>query len=78
MAGDPCLLAGQVSLVGPKGWHGGSATLTAEGRAEVSCPLTILPVGPCRRQPISVELSAEGRNFGQIAEALVTVGREQF
>lgn len=68
----------QVRLVGPTGWKGGSTTLTAEARAEVSCPLTILPNGPCRRQPIAAELSAEGQPFGQVAEALVTMGRERF
>jgi len=68
----------QVRLVGPKGWHGSSVTLTAEPRAEVSASLTILPSGPCRRQPIAVELSSAGQPFGQVAEALVTVGNAQF
>ncbi|MCW3055169.1 MAG: hypothetical protein JWN14_4339 [Chthonomonadales bacterium] len=68
----------QVRLVGPKGWQGSSATLTAEARSEVSCPLTILPNAPCRRQPIAVELSSPGQPFGQVAEALVTVGSAQF
>jgi len=65
-------------LVGPKGWQGSETTLTAEARAEVSCPLTILPPGPCRRQPIAVELSTDDRLFGQVAEALVTVGEGDF
>ena len=68
----------QVRLVGPKGWQGSAATLTAETRAEATCSLTILPNGPCRRQPIAAELSAEGQPFGQVAEALVTVGHERF
>lgn len=67
-----------VCLVGPKGWEGSAATVTAESRAEVSVSLTILPTGPCRRQPIAIELSAEGRLFGQVAEALVTVGYGRF
>ena len=28
----------------------------------------------CRRRPIALELVADGRPFGQVAEALVTVG----
>ena len=63
-----------VRLVGPTGWVGTSASLTAAGRAEVSCDLTITPSAPCRRQPIAVELSVEGRPFGPVAEALVSVG----
>lgn len=66
----------EVRLVGPNGWQGNAAILTAEARAEVSCPLTIVPTGPCRRQPIAVELVADGQHFGQVAEALVTVGGE--
>ncbi|MCW3100422.1 MAG: fold metallo-hydrolase [Chthonomonadaceae bacterium] len=68
----------QVRLIGPKGWQGSASTLTADARAEVSCTLTILPDGPCRRQPIAGELSADGRNFGQVAEALVTLGEPHF
>jgi glyoxylase-like metal-dependent hydrolase (beta-lactamase superfamily II) len=65
-------------LVGPAGWQGGEATVSAEGRAEVRCELSITPSGPCRRQPIAVELEADGRPFGQVAEALVSVGSAEF
>lgn len=64
----------QVRLVGPDGWCGSEAALRAGGRAEVSCELRITPDGPCRRQPIAIELVADGQPFGQVAEALVTVG----
>jgi glyoxylase-like metal-dependent hydrolase (beta-lactamase superfamily II) len=67
-----------VRLVGPPGWEGSGATLPAEARAEVSCELTITPDGPCRRQPFAVELTADGRPFGQVAEGLMTVGGERF
>ena len=33
---------------------------------------------PCRRQPFAVDLIAGGRPFGQVAEALMTVGGEEF
>ncbi len=67
-----------VCLVGPAGWEGSSTTVTADARAEVWCKLSILPDGPCRRQPIAVELSTEDRIFGQVAEALITVGGDRF
>jgi|GEM_PF-5961607 len=35
--------------------------------------LTMRPTGACYRQPIAVELWADGRPFGQVAEALVTL-----
>ncbi len=63
-----------VRLVGPTGWQGTSATLPAPGRAEVEHVLEITPDGPCRRQPFALELDVEGRPFGQVAEALMTVG----
>ena len=68
----------EVRLVGPPGWEGSSAVLPAGPRAEVSGELTIVPNGPCRRQSFAVELVAEGRPFGQVAEALLTVGGERF
>lgn len=67
-----------VSLVGPAGWTGSSATVQAQGRGEVSCRLSMIPSGPCRRQPIAAAVTIDGRPFGQIAEALVTLGHEYF
>jgi glyoxylase-like metal-dependent hydrolase (beta-lactamase superfamily II) len=64
----------EVRVVVPAGWAGGEATITAPPRAEVACDLAITPTGPCRRQPIAIELVADGQPFGQVAEALVTVG----
>ena len=49
-------------------------TLTVPARAEAACDLAITPTGPCRRQPFAAELSVEGQPFGQIAEALVSIG----
>ena len=59
----------EVRLVGPAGWLGSAATLAAPPRAEVSCELRVTPDGECRRQPIAVELVADGQPFGQVAEA---------
>ncbi len=67
-----------VRLVGPEGWVGEMKTLSASARAEVACELSITPNGPCRRQLIAVELTATGQPFGQVAEALVTIGEGEF
>lgn len=63
-----------VRLVGPSGWQGTKAELPAAARAEVNCRLTITPDRACHRQPFAVELEADGRPYGQVAEALMTVG----
>ena len=62
-----------VKLVGPAGWNGGSATLPADPRAEVSVELSITPNGACVMQPIAAELTVDGHPYGQVAEALVSV-----
>jgi len=67
-------------LVGPKGWESTSRSVRVEPRAERTLELHIAPPRntKCRRQPIAVELSVGERCFGQIAEALVTIGYEHF
>jgi glyoxylase-like metal-dependent hydrolase (beta-lactamase superfamily II) len=67
-----------VRLVGPDGWRGDIMTVEVPPRAEASCDLSILSAGPCRRQPIAAELLIGDRTFGQVAEALVTVGGPEF
>ena len=44
----------------------------------MSCELSIEPDRARRRQPFAVDLIAGGRPFGQVAEALMTVGGEEF
>jgi glyoxylase-like metal-dependent hydrolase (beta-lactamase superfamily II) len=61
-------------LVGPKGWVGSAVTLDAPPRAEVQAEMEITPNASCRRQPFAIDLTADGRPFGQVAEALLTVG----
>ncbi|MFM7321742.1 MAG: MBL fold metallo-hydrolase [Armatimonadota bacterium] len=65
-------------LVGPPGWTGASVEVHADARAEVPVPLSIQPGGPCRRRAFAVELFVDDRPFGQVAEALATVGGERF
>jgi len=64
----------RLRLGGPDGWEGSTTELRAPGREEVTARMTITPDGPCRRQPVTVELHADGRPFGQVLEAIVTVG----
>ena len=68
----------EVKLEGPDRWSGPAAKLKAGPREEVSCQLRISPYGTCKRQPVAVDLVADGRPFGQVAEALVTIGGERF
>jgi glyoxylase-like metal-dependent hydrolase (beta-lactamase superfamily II) len=76
--GQPADLS--VGLVGPQAWRGSSATVRADAREEVTAELSISPPEgiTCRRQPIALELTARGRPFGQVAEALVTIGHPIF
>lgn len=70
----------EVCLVGPVGWKGSAASIPAGPRTEVTAELTILPPPgtQCRRQPIAMDLVVNGRPFGQVAEALVTIGHPVF
>jgi glyoxylase-like metal-dependent hydrolase (beta-lactamase superfamily II) len=66
----------RLRMSGPSAWQGSTAEMQAKGRQEISTRMSITPSGPCRRQPVTVELHADGRPFGQILEALVTVEGE--
>ncbi len=69
-----------VGLVGPAGWKGNTAEGEAGPREEIGIDLEIVPPRGtvCRRQPIALELRANEQRFGQIAEALVTIGHDLF
>jgi hypothetical protein len=65
-----------IRLVGPDGWVGTTETLRVAAHGEATCHLAITPADKCRRQPIAAELLADGRPFGQVAEALVTIAHD--
>ena len=67
-------------LSAPAGWEGETITLSAPARAEVTMTFTITPPPGtrCRRQPIALELQVNGRPYGQVTEALVTIGHPMF
>jgi glyoxylase-like metal-dependent hydrolase (beta-lactamase superfamily II) len=75
LPGDATL---ELTLAGPTGWQGSTVSVDAPARGEVSVTMTIEPDGPCRRQPVTVELRTGGKSFGQVMEALVTIGGEKF
>jgi glyoxylase-like metal-dependent hydrolase (beta-lactamase superfamily II) len=66
----------KVRLVSGDGWDGAPAELSLAPRAEKTVELEIAPPGSekCRRRPVALELVVDGRPFGQVAEALVTIG----
>lgn len=71
----PCAARLQISAVVPSDWRAGPpAMCDASARAEVECTLEITPSEPCRRLPFAVDLVANDRPFGQIAEAIVSIG----
>ncbi len=67
-------------LIAPAGWQadGAAVTLAARDEGRVTLRLTPLSGTVCRRLPVALELSSTGRSFGQVAEALVTVGLDRF
>ena len=69
-----------VRLVAGSGWRGEQRSLTLAARGEGEVELTITPPAGvrCRRRPVALELAGEGHLFGQVAEALVTIGYERF
>lgn len=68
----------KLRLVGPAGWRGTEMVLRAGPREEINCDLGIFVPSTGRRQAFVLELEADGQRFGQVAEALVTVGEKFF
>ncbi len=66
----------RIRLVGPEGWQSETVTLSLGPREQKEIRLVLhVPEGTrCRRQPVALNLTVGGRPFGQVTEALVTVG----
>jgi hypothetical protein len=62
-------------LVLPGGWVGEPALheLALDPRGEARAAFRVVPQGPPRRVPIAADLTVGDTEFGQQAEALVTV-----
>ena len=69
-----------IELVGPDDWKSQVVEVELEPREQKEIRISIsLPDGSCcRRQPIGLDLTVGGRPFGQVAEALVSVGVPKF
>jgi len=72
-----------VRLVAANGAVSAAETIHLDGRTEGSLPVTIdLSTGRTelmmRRMPVALEMWSGDRRFGQVAEALVTVGYRRF
>jgi glyoxylase-like metal-dependent hydrolase (beta-lactamase superfamily II) len=79
---NPC--AGEAVLnlriAAPEGWSSSTQSLTVAGREQVALDLTLTPPpgSQCRRLPVALNLDVDGRPYGQVCEALVTIGCDYF
>ena len=65
-----------IELIGPDGWESEIVQVDLEPREQkdISIAMNIPPGTHCRRHPVGLDLVVDDRPFGQVAEALVTVG----
>jgi glyoxylase-like metal-dependent hydrolase (beta-lactamase superfamily II) len=68
----------RLRMSGPDGWQGSTVEIPAQARQEVTATMTATPVGEGRRCAVVVDVSAGEQQFGQLLEALVTVGGTEF
>ena len=63
-------------LIVPEGWQSEpiEIDLGPRERKDIRIAIAPPPGTVCRRQPVGLDLTVGGRPFGQVAEALVTVG----
>ena len=75
---DPARI--ELRLVVPHAWQATEAVVQLGPRAEGAAQITVNPPvrTVCRRVPIALEMTADGRPYGQIAEALITLGGDRF
>ena len=66
--------------MGPDGWEGEEVVIDLGPREQAEIQIEITPPEGtvCRRQPVGLDLTVGDRPFGQVAEALVTVGGPLF
>ncbi len=75
----PTVATLSVALTLPEGWLAPEADVVAGAREEVEISLQVVPAATaCKRQPIAASLTANGRPFGEVAEALITIGHCSF
>jgi hypothetical protein len=76
----PRAATARLRLVVPEGWDGRAAQVELEAREQRAFRLTLSPPADvaCRRLPVSLDLTVDGQPYGQVTEALVTVGHPRF
>ena len=76
----PSQQTARITLIGPAGWQSQSHDIVLEPRERRAIRISITPPpgARCRRQPVGLDLTVGDRPFGQVAEALVTVGMPRF
>jgi glyoxylase-like metal-dependent hydrolase (beta-lactamase superfamily II) len=67
-------------VTGPDGWESDEVQLALEPRQQRDFNIVLRPAPGtvCRRQPVALELTVGDRPFGQVTEALVTIGCPRF
>lgn len=76
----PAGASATIRLIAPEGWTTSPVQVQLAPRERGSFKVTIAPPAGtrCRRQPVGLDLVVGDRPFGQVAEALVTVGYPRF
>jgi hypothetical protein len=66
----------RLHLIGPEGWTSDSVEVELSPREQKTIRVNITPPAgtKCRRQPVGLDLTVGDRPFGQVSEALVTIG----
>lgn len=67
-------------LIVPEGWTTDTTRIDLEARAEGSVGMELIPAESaiCRRQAVTLEMESDTALFGEVAEALVTIGSNTF
>ena len=65
-----------IELIGPDGWESEivHVDLGPREQKDISIAMNIPPGTHCRHHPVGLDFGVDDRPFGQVAEALVTVG----
>ncbi|MDA1088384.1 MAG: glycoside hydrolase family 99-like domain-containing protein [Verrucomicrobia bacterium] len=74
----PTAQTAYISIAAPVGWSSESITIELGPREQKEFSISLAPPAntTCRRLPVGLNLIVGGRPFGQVAEALVTIGHE--
>lgn len=76
----PSAQTAHIGLIAPPGWQSQNIEIVLGPREQKNICLQLIPPPDiqCRRQPVGLDLIVGGQPFGQVAEALVSVGLPRF